>query len=63
MAVLNRTDLEQSPLADLHTLAADLGIEGFASATWTSAARTEEARIPGYARETFAFLYYLLAGS
>ncbi|MBA2763909.1 MAG: Rho termination factor N-terminal domain-containing protein [Thermoleophilaceae bacterium] len=29
MAVLNRTDLEQSPLADLHTLAADLGIEGF----------------------------------
>lgn len=49
--------------ARIQRMAADLGIEGFASATWTSAARTEEARIPGYARETIAFLYYLLAGS
>ena len=29
MAVLKRNELEQSPLADLHTLAADLGLEGF----------------------------------
>lgn len=29
MTVLNRKDLEQSPLADLHALAADLGVEGF----------------------------------
>jgi transcription termination factor Rho len=29
MTVLNRRDLEQSPLADLHALAADLGVEGF----------------------------------
>ena len=30
------------------------------SATWTSAARTEETRFPGYVRETFAYLYYRL---
>ncbi|MEA2348027.1 MAG: transcription termination factor Rho [Thermoleophilaceae bacterium] len=29
MAVLKRNELEQSPLADLHALAADLGLEGF----------------------------------
>ena len=29
MAVLQRTELEQSPLADLHALAAEVGIEGF----------------------------------
>lgn len=29
MAVLKRTELEQSPLADLHALAAELGVEGF----------------------------------
>jgi len=29
VAVLQRTELEQSPLADLHALAAEVGIEGF----------------------------------
>ncbi len=41
-------------------MAGDLGIEGYASATWTSAARTESTRLPGYVRETFAYLYYRL---
>ena len=40
----------------------DLGIEGYASATWTSAARTEGTRSTGYVRETFAYLYYRLFG-
>ena len=48
--------------ARIQAMAADLGIEGHASATWTSAARTEETRVPGYARETFAYLYYLVTG-
>lgn len=43
-------------------MAADLGIQGYASATWHSAARTEGARFGGYARETFAYLYYRLFG-
>jgi uncharacterized SAM-binding protein YcdF (DUF218 family) len=43
-------------------MAADLGIEGYASATWQSAARTEGTRLGGYARETFAYLYYRLFG-
>ena len=29
MSVLNRSDLEASPLADLHALATDLGVDGF----------------------------------
>jgi transcription termination factor Rho len=29
MAVLQRTELESSPLADLHAIASELGIEGF----------------------------------
>lgn len=40
-------------------MASDLGIEGFVSATWHSAARTEETRFEGYVRETFAYLYYV----
>jgi vancomycin permeability regulator SanA len=48
--------------ARIQRMAADLGIEGHASATWTSAARTEETRMTGYARETFAYLYYLVTG-
>jgi uncharacterized SAM-binding protein YcdF (DUF218 family) len=43
-------------------MAADLGIEGYASATWQSAARTGGTRFGGYARETFAYLYYRLFG-
>jgi uncharacterized SAM-binding protein YcdF (DUF218 family) len=43
-------------------MASDLGIEAYASATWHSAARSESTRIPGYVRETFAYLYYRLFG-
>lgn len=43
-------------------MASDLGIEAYVSATWTSAARTEPTRFEGYARETFAYLYYRLFG-
>ena len=43
-------------------MASDVGIEGYASATWTSAARTEGTRFGGYLRETFAYLYYRLVG-
>jgi vancomycin permeability regulator SanA len=48
--------------ARIQRMASDLGIDGYASATWTSAARTEETRLPGYARETIAYLYYLVTG-
>jgi uncharacterized SAM-binding protein YcdF (DUF218 family) len=43
-------------------MASDLGIEAYASATWSSAARTEHTRFEGYARETFAYLAYRLFG-
>ena len=43
-------------------MASDLGIEGFVSATWHSAARSEETRLPGYVRETFAYIYYRVFG-
>jgi uncharacterized SAM-binding protein YcdF (DUF218 family) len=46
----------------IERMAADLGFEGHASATWTSAARTEETRLGGYLRETMAYLYYRLTG-
>jgi uncharacterized SAM-binding protein YcdF (DUF218 family) len=48
--------------ARITSMAADLGLEGYASATWTSAADSEESRARGYARETFAYLYYRLFG-
>ncbi|MGZ8602482.1 MAG: YdcF family protein [Actinomycetota bacterium] len=48
--------------ARIERMAADLGFDGHASATWTSAASTEETRLSGYARETFAYLYYRLTG-
>jgi uncharacterized SAM-binding protein YcdF (DUF218 family) len=41
-------------------MASDLGIEGYVSATWHSAARSEGPRLDGYIRETFAYLYYRL---
>jgi hypothetical protein len=41
-------------------MAGDLGIVGYASATWHSAARSEQTRFEGYVRETFAYLYYRL---
>ena len=43
-------------------MASDLGIRAYASATWTSAARTEHTRLDGYVRETFAYLYYRVSG-
>ena len=46
----------------IERMASDLGFEGHASATWTSAAKTEETRVPGYIRETFAYLAYRLFG-
>ena len=38
MPVLQRKELEGSPLADLHAIAAELGLEGFRTmlAAWTS---------------------------
>ncbi len=43
-------------------MASDLGFEGHASATWTSAAKTEGTRLGGYVRETFAYIYYRFTG-
>ena len=43
-------------------MASDLGIHGYVSATWQSAAKTEETRLEGYVRETFAYLYYRVFG-
>lgn len=43
-------------------MASDLGIQGYVSATWRSAAKTEQTRLEGYVRETFAYLYYRLFG-
>jgi uncharacterized SAM-binding protein YcdF (DUF218 family) len=44
-------------------MAHDLGLEGYASATWTSAARTQRTRSGGYVRETFAYLFYRVFGA
>jgi uncharacterized SAM-binding protein YcdF (DUF218 family) len=43
-------------------MASDLGIQGYVSATWRSAAKTEQTRLEGYVRETFAYLYYRIFG-
>ena len=43
-------------------MASDLGIQGYASATWTSAATSEDTRFTGYVRETLAYLYYRVFG-
>jgi uncharacterized SAM-binding protein YcdF (DUF218 family) len=48
--------------ARVKAMADDLGLTGYASATWTSAATTEESRAKGYLRETFAYLYYRVFG-
>ncbi|HZD18818.1 MAG TPA: YdcF family protein [Actinomycetota bacterium] len=47
----------------IERMASDLGIRGYASATWRSAARSQGTRLAGYLRETFAYLYYRLFGS
>ena len=49
--------------ARITRMADDLGIQGFASATWTSAATSEDTRFRSYARETLAYLYYRVFGS
>jgi vancomycin permeability regulator SanA len=49
--------------ARIEAIASDVGIAGYASATWTSADTTEETRGRAYLRETFAYLYYRLFGS
>ena len=46
----------------IRRMARDLGIEGYVSATWHSAARSQTTRLQGYARETFAYIYYRVFG-
>jgi len=48
--------------ARIKRMASDLGFQGYASATWTSAARSENTRSTGYVRETLAYLYYRVFG-
>jgi uncharacterized SAM-binding protein YcdF (DUF218 family) len=48
--------------ARVERMAEDLGIDGHASATWQSAATSQETRFEGYVRETFAYLYYRVFG-
>lgn len=48
--------------ARMDRMARDLGIDGHPSATWHSAATSQETRGEGYLRETFAYLYYRVVG-
>ena len=48
--------------ARITAMADDLGLEGYASATWTSADASQESRGRGYLRETLAYLWYRLLG-
>jgi vancomycin permeability regulator SanA len=48
--------------ARIVAMADDLGVQGYASATWTSADASQESRAREYVRETFAYLYYRLFG-
>jgi len=43
-------------------MAGDLGLTPYVSATWHSAAVSQETRVPGYLREIFAYLYYRAVG-
>jgi uncharacterized SAM-binding protein YcdF (DUF218 family) len=43
-------------------MAGDLGLTPYVSATWHSAAVSQETRLPGYLREIFAYLYYRIFG-
>ena len=47
----------------IRRMARDVGIEGYVSATWHSAARSQYTRLQGYVRETFAYLYYRVFGA
>ena len=44
--------------ARIKRMASDLGLQAWASATWTSAYQSRRARLFEYVRETFAYLYY-----
>lgn len=46
----------------IRRIARDLGIEGYVSATWHSAAKSQATRLNGYVRETLAYLFYRLTG-
>lgn len=48
--------------ARVERMAKDLGIDGHASATWQSAAISQDTRLEGYVRETLAYLYYRVVG-
>jgi uncharacterized SAM-binding protein YcdF (DUF218 family) len=48
--------------ARVERMANDVGIDGHASATWQSAATSQETRLEGYVRETLAYLYYRVFG-
>jgi uncharacterized SAM-binding protein YcdF (DUF218 family) len=47
----------------IRRMARDEGIDGYVSATWHSAAESQSTRLQGYARETFAYLYYRVFGA
>lgn len=49
--------------ARIRRMARDLGIEGYVSATFRSAAVTQRTRFDGYVRETFAYLYYRITSA
>jgi uncharacterized SAM-binding protein YcdF (DUF218 family) len=66
---MQRRDLSSAMLvsdpwhnARISAMADDLGLQGYASATWTSGAESEGSRAQGYLRETFAYLYYRVFG-
>lgn len=44
----------------IRKMASDLGIRGFVSAAFHSAAKSQWTRFDGYSRETFAYIYYRL---
>lgn len=48
--------------ARIKRMAGDLGLQAYASATWTSAYDTQSSRFGGYVRETFAYLDYRVLG-
>jgi uncharacterized SAM-binding protein YcdF (DUF218 family) len=48
--------------ARIKRMFADLGMQGYASATWTSADDTARSRFGQYVRETFAYLDYRILG-
>lgn len=61
---IERVFLVSDPWHNLRVkrMAQDLGIDGYASATWRSAARSGSTRLDGYLRETLAYLAYRLVG-